>query len=111
MTKDKSVAYFTLEPLGGWGRFARNAELADLIYDSCLEHVNKGRWAYINPMSGMGIFEDETGNYLCLETLDIEDTNIITDMHFGLNEAMKSDMKTYINQWEIDFGLLRTVKP
>ena len=114
MTQDKSLEYFTLEPPGGWDRFARNAELADLIYDSCFEHVNEGGWAYINPMSGMGIFEDEIGNYLCMETLDItlntKDVNVITEMHFGLNDAIRSDMKSLLIKWETEFGLLRTVK-
>lgn len=111
MTQDKYVKYFTLEPPGGWGSFARNSALADLIYDSCFDHVNDGGWAYINPMTGMGIFEDETGNYLCVETLDGKDTNVITEMHFGLNETIESEMNNFIRQWEADFGLLRTVRP
>lgn len=72
-----AMKHFNLDPLGGWGKFSRNSELVDFIYEVCLEKVNKGGWCYINPISNVGIFEDENGNYLYLETYDKGDITLI----------------------------------
>ncbi len=104
------MKYFNLDPLGGWDKFNRNAELANLIYDTCLEKVNEGGWSYINPMSNMGIFEDENGNYLCLETYDKGNINLIDEMHAGLNNDKHSVMNVFIKQLENDFDLLRKTR-
>ena len=104
------MKYFNLDPSCGWDGFSRNSELADFIYDTCLEKVNEGGWSYINPMSNMGIFEDENGNYLCLETYDKGDINSIHEMHAGLNDDKYSVMNMLIRQLETDFGLARKTR-
>ena len=104
------MKHFNLDPLSGWDKFSRNSELADFIYETCLEKVNEGGWSYINPMSNVGIFEDENGNYLCLETYDKGDINLIHEMHAGLNRDINSLMNVFIKQLETEFGLLRKTK-
>lgn len=100
------MKYFNLYPSGSWGKFSRNSELANLIYNTCLEKVNEGGWNYINIMSNMGIFEDESENYLCLETYDKGDINLIHEMHVGFNEGTKSSMRAFIDQLKRNFNLL-----
>lgn len=104
------MQHYNLEPPKGWTKFGKNAKLANFIYDFCLPKVNQGGWSYINPMSGTGIFEDGHGNYLCLETQDIGQGNIIIEMHIGLNEGKVFDMVKFTQQIQADFGLLRSVR-
>jgi len=101
------MKYFNLDPPGGWNKFSRNSELAGFIYDTCLERVNEGGWHYINPMSNTGIFEDENGNYLYLDTYDKSDINLIQEMHAGLDDDTQSDMNIFIQKIESGFGLLK----
>lgn len=101
------ISYFTLAPKEGWEGFSRNEELADHIYDSCLPKVNDDGWSYINPMGGMGIFEAETGNYLCIETYDVGNKNFIIETHAGLNQDKSCAMFNFIKTLEAEFGLVR----
>lgn len=106
------MKYFNLEPStakgGGWSNFNRNAELADFIYKVCLPRVNEGGWSYINPMSNVGIFEDNEGNYLCLSTEDKDEKNFIHEMHIGHNEDKVSGIIQFIERIEKGFGLVRS---
>lgn len=100
-----AMKYFNLMPSGGWSAFNRNAELADLIYEIGIDNVNESGWFYINPMSNMGIFEDENGNYLCLETRDEGDINVIIEMHVGLNDNISSGINILVKRLEAEYGL------
>ena len=101
------MKYFNIEPPEGWGEFSRNSELADFIYDTCFDKVNENNWFYMNPVSNTGIFEDDEGNYLGLDLVDIKENNIISHMDIGLNENTESGMAIFIKKLETDFNLIR----
>tara|TARA_R110001606_G_scaffold336092_1_gene484059 strand:+ start:300 stop:626 length:327 start_codon:yes stop_codon:yes gene_type:complete len=102
--------HFDIRPEASWGDYARNGVLADHIYNLALSRVNEQDWAYINPASGIGIFEDAAGNYLCLETADEGATNVIQSMHCGLEDETPSEMKQFIDQFVTDFDLIVALK-
>ncbi|GEM_PF-6240635 len=102
--------HFDIRPKAAWADYARNGILADRIYDLALARVNEQGWAYINPASGIGIFEDAAGNYLCLQTVDEGAANVIQSMHCGLEDESSSEMKTLIDQFVADFDLVVALK-
>jgi len=61
----------------------------------------------MNPVSNTGIFEDDEGNYLGLDLVDIKENNIISHMDIGLNENTESGMAIFIKKLETDFNLIR----
>lgn len=98
--------HFDIRPEAAWGDYARNGVLADRIYDLALARVNEKGWTYINPASGIGIFEDAAGNYLCLETVDEGAVNVIQSIHCGLEDESSSEMKVFVDQFVTDFDLI-----
>lgn len=100
--------HYDLAPEQGWNNWSHNPDLSDLIYDFGFDNVNSGVWHYINPMAGMGIFEDEKGQYICLETQDIGERNHILSMHYGLKENEPSDFLSFIEKLKIDYDLVAT---
>ena len=102
--------HFDIRPEASWSAYARNGVLADRIYNLALPRVNDQGWAYINPASGIGIFEDAAGNYLCLETADEGAANVIPSRHCGLDDQAPSEMTICIDQFVTDFDLLVALK-
>lgn len=102
--------HFDISPEASWSAYVRVGVLADHIYNLALARVNEQGWAYINPASEIGIFEDAAGNYLCLETADEGATNVIQSMHCGLEDEAPSEMKAFIDQFVTDFDLIITLK-
>lgn len=102
------MKYFDVRPAVSWADFARNAELTERIYDVGMERVAKGDWAYINPATGFGIFEDGGGSFVFLETVDQGSEALTVDMHCGLKDETVSEMAQFIAAFVADFGLSKT---
>ena len=98
--------HYNLSPRQGWDCWSHNPDLSDLIFDIGFENANSGVWYYINPMAGMGIFEDRKGQDICLETKDIGERNHILSMHCGLKENEPSDFLDFIEKLEDDYDLV-----
>ena len=103
-----AVKYFDIRPAVSWSEFTRNAELTGRIYDVGMEREAEGDWAYINPATGYGIFEDGGGSFVFLETVDQGSEALIVDMHCGLKGETVSEMAQFIAAFVAEFGLSKT---
>lgn len=103
------IQHYSLEPEQGWGRWSHNPDLSNLIFEIGIKNANSDKWNYINPMIGMGIFEDKLGQYLCLETKDIGDRNHIISMHYGIIETDTSDFLNFIEMLKGDYDLVASL--
>lgn len=99
------MKYFDILPAVSWSEFTRNAELTERIYDVGMERVAAGDWAYINPATGYGIFEDGGGSFVFLETVDQGSKALTLDMHCGLKDETVSEMAQFIAAFVADFDL------
>ena len=100
------MKYFDIRPGEAWSAFSRNTDLADRIYEFGMDRVNLGDWAYVNPATGFGIFEDAEGNFLFLELVDQGAENRITDMHCGLRGSGPSEIADFVDTIVHEFGLV-----
>lgn len=99
------MLYFNIGHSVSWPGYVRNAELTDRIYEEGMTRVNEGNWAYINPATGFGIFEDAGGNFLFMETVDEDAQTLIVRMHCGLNDRAPSELSHFIDALSADFDL------
>lgn len=99
------MRYFNICHSVSWPEYVRNAELSDRIYEDGMARVNRGSWAYVNPATGFGIFEDAGGNFLFMETVDEGAQTLIVQMHCGLNDRALSELSEFIDAFTADFDL------
>jgi len=103
-----SKIHFALAPDEGWDNWSRRSELADQIYEIGLEKMRERDCVYINPMAGAGIFEDQHGNYLFVETRDIGERSIVVTIHYGIVPDANSELKSFINLLVKDYDLVKS---
>lgn len=104
------MQHYDVAPKEGWREFSGNEDLSNKIFDEGFERVNASEWFYINPATGMSIFEDKTGDYLFIETADKEESSPITDMHCGLSKPRSSEIARFIESYVSKFGLVLSEK-
>lgn len=96
---------YELAPSTDWLDFDKNEQVTKLLFDSLMPSVKKGLLSYLNFTSETGMFEEDSGNSLCVTFVVSKKVEKIQSIDICLNT--EGIISQTAHELESTFGLFR----